>query len=419
MDKISVITIVFNNAKQIRQTIESFLSQTWAEKELIVIDGGSTDGTAEIIKEYSDKIAYWCSEPDNGIYDALNKGISHCNGDWINVLNCGDYFVSPTSIEEVFSNELSDVDVVYGDSIEYGKGAQHLIQSSEDTSLMEYIPVYRHGSSFVRTSVQKRFLYEPEKTAKFGYALDWYMIHKMYKNGIRFKRVNVVIEMYQKDGVSANPLQNIKYNHRIACESNSTIGTHVFFAKKFAVTLFVNSCLYVLLRAIILDFVVNSILPHIHFWWLRRHYLQLLGAKLGKGSFIMKDTYFMNVNLLNMGEHCHINRGCTIDARGRIIMGNNVSVSHGVSMFTGTHNHQTSDFCFIYKPIIIDDYAWIGANATILTGVHIGRGAVVCAGAVVTKDVEDYAIVGGVPAKKIGTRTNDLDYTVNGYQLFT
>ena len=84
MNKISVITIVLNDVANIRKTLDSFFSQTWEEKELIVIDGGSSDGTADIIREYADRIAWWCSESDGGIYDALNKGILHCTGDWIN-----------------------------------------------------------------------------------------------------------------------------------------------------------------------------------------------------------------------------------------------------------------------------------------------------------------------------------------------
>ena len=78
--KISVITVVFNEVNHIRETMESFFSQTWEDKEYIIIDGGSTDGTADIIREYSDRLAYWCSEKDNGIYDAMNKGIGHCSG---------------------------------------------------------------------------------------------------------------------------------------------------------------------------------------------------------------------------------------------------------------------------------------------------------------------------------------------------
>ena len=80
MNKISVITVVYNNVADIRQTMESFFAQTWAEKEYIVIDGGSSDGTVDVIKEYSDRLAYWCSEPDEGLYHAMNKGIVQAIG---------------------------------------------------------------------------------------------------------------------------------------------------------------------------------------------------------------------------------------------------------------------------------------------------------------------------------------------------
>ena len=98
-NKVSVITVVFNDVAHIRETIESYLSQTWEDKEYIVIDGGSTDGTLDVIKEYADNINYWISEKDNGMYDAMNKGILHSTGDWINILNSGDTFASPTAIE--------------------------------------------------------------------------------------------------------------------------------------------------------------------------------------------------------------------------------------------------------------------------------------------------------------------------------
>ena len=106
-NKISVITVVFNDAKHIRETMESFFSQTWENKEYIVIDGGSNDGTAEIVKEYADQLSYWCSEKDDGIYDAMNKGIKRCTGDWINILNSGDLFATPHALEAVSYTHLT------------------------------------------------------------------------------------------------------------------------------------------------------------------------------------------------------------------------------------------------------------------------------------------------------------------------
>ena len=119
-NKISVITVVFNDVANIRATMESFFSQTWEDKEYIVIDGGSTDGTVDIIKEYADKLAYWCSEKDNGIYDAMNKGIVHATGDWINILNSGDYYASNDALNKVITLaiDINSTDILYTNSIE-------------------------------------------------------------------------------------------------------------------------------------------------------------------------------------------------------------------------------------------------------------------------------------------------------------
>lgn len=118
--KVSVITVVYNDVAHIRETMNSFFSQTWEEKEYIVVDGGSTDGTADIVKEYADKLSWWCSECDGGIYDAMNKAIGHATGEWINILNSGDLFASKNALHDAIVNtpDIEHADVIYGDSIE-------------------------------------------------------------------------------------------------------------------------------------------------------------------------------------------------------------------------------------------------------------------------------------------------------------
>ena len=155
-NKISVITVVYNDVKHIRETMESFFSQTWEEKEYIVIDGGSTDGTAEVIKEYADRLAYWCSEKDAGVYDAMNKGVQHANGDWVNILNCGDYYFSDHSLADAIRNcDAGNADIIYGDSMKLRQGHVFPFPSSSNVAGLEYRPVYRHGSSLVRTQIHK------------------------------------------------------------------------------------------------------------------------------------------------------------------------------------------------------------------------------------------------------------------------
>lgn len=113
--KISVITVVYNAAALLESTIKSVLAQTYSNIEYILIDGGSIDGTMEIIKKYHKQIALTLSEKDNGIYDAMNKGLKKASGDFVLFLNAGDELFSNDTIEKIFSGS-EDADVYYGNT---------------------------------------------------------------------------------------------------------------------------------------------------------------------------------------------------------------------------------------------------------------------------------------------------------------
>lgn len=148
--------------------------------------------------------------------------------------------------------------------------------------------------------------------------------------------------------------------------------------------------------------------------WLRF----FMHSKIGKKTYIDMGCYYMCPFKLSVGNYTHINRECFLDCRGSIEIGNRVSISHRVNLVTGSHDINSSANDYISKPIKIEDYVFIGFGATILQGVTIGKGAVICAGACVTKNVAPYAVVGGIPAKVIRNRRHELNYKCNPHTFF-
>ena len=113
MPKLTIITINFNHLDGLKRTIDSILNQTFIDYEWIVVDGGSTDGSRQLLEQYKDHFAWWCSEPDNGVYNAMNKGLLHATGEYVNFMNSGDSFATPTILEEIFSTSHT-ASVIYG-----------------------------------------------------------------------------------------------------------------------------------------------------------------------------------------------------------------------------------------------------------------------------------------------------------------
>lgn len=143
-----------------------------------------------------------------------------------------------------------------------------------------------------------------------------------------------------------------------------------------------------------------------------RHFIYryIYGIKLGHDSVIYNSCEIRDAHRIIIGDHTCVGDHSILDGRGGLTIGNSVNFSTGVWVWTMQHQVNDPDFACESAEVVIEDYAWLSCRSVILPGVRIGRGAVVAAGAVVTKDVEPYAIVGGVPAKKIGERSQDLRY---------
>jgi glycosyltransferase involved in cell wall biosynthesis len=199
-NKITVITVVFNGQKYIEQTILSVINQSYANIEYIIIDGGSTDGTVDIIQKYSDHIHYWCSEPDKGVYDAMNKGIDHATGKWINFMNAGDYFYSPDSILQMFStdDDIEKYAIIYGDAEFRLNRLSYIIEARENSESNEFMP-FSHQASFVRSDIAKKTKFD----LSYKIAADTAFSLRLIREGYQFKHFPVIVCSYDaQEGLS-------------------------------------------------------------------------------------------------------------------------------------------------------------------------------------------------------------------------
>jgi acetyltransferase-like isoleucine patch superfamily enzyme len=165
----------------------------------------------------------------------------------------------------------------------------------------------------------------------------------------------------------------------------------------------------------LLAYLTNYVFSHVPSFALRRlWYTRVLGVRMASGAGIHLGCFIwfygpgqMRRLGLQIGAHSRINRNCCLDARGGLVIGANVSVSPEVTILTAQHRYDDPEFRVENRRVVIEDHVWIGTRATILPGVTLGRGCVVAAGAVVTRDVSPFVIVGGVPAKPVGTRPEE------------
>jgi acetyltransferase-like isoleucine patch superfamily enzyme len=155
---------------------------------------------------------------------------------------------------------------------------------------------------------------------------------------------------------------------------------------------------------------IYVIAPHIPSHTIRKFILRCFGAKLGKNVSLYSGFEVRNPWNLSIGTNSIIGFKCVLDARRGLVIGNYVNFSSEVMIWTLQHDYNSPTFADKGGKVVIGDRAWLSCRSIILPGVTIGEGAVVAAGAVVTKDVAPYTIVGGIPAKEIGKRNRDLTY---------
>jgi glycosyltransferase involved in cell wall biosynthesis len=201
--KLSIITVNLNNAAGLQKTMESVFSQTFTDYEYIIIDGGSTDGSKELIKNNENKLAYWVSEKDKGIYNAMNKGIVKAAGNYLLFLNSGDTLYSQDSLSHFF-NHSNGEEIVYGDVYVIEKERKWIKTYPDKLSFGFFLrDSLHHQSTIIKKSIfEKTGVYDED----FKIVSDW----KTCMNAIcidkaSYKHIDCCISNFPRDGFSSNP----------------------------------------------------------------------------------------------------------------------------------------------------------------------------------------------------------------------
>ena len=196
--RFSVITINYNNRDGLKRTIESVVSQNHSDFEYIIIDGGSTDGSVGVIKEYVEDITYWVSEADKGIYNAMNKGTSHATGDYLIFMNSGDCFHSPDVLSSIpaYQEDIICGKILRGNST---------IPSGHRKATITLIDLMRdalpHQAMFIRREIMNRYPYDE----KYKVYADWkFCVESIIIGNCSFRNIETIVADYDTSGISAN-----------------------------------------------------------------------------------------------------------------------------------------------------------------------------------------------------------------------
>ncbi len=421
-DKIEVTIIVatYNSSATIERCLRSLLKQKSVAYKLVLIDGGSSDNTLEVAKNVA--VPDVCiSEKDRGIADAWNKGLAYVEGQYVLFLNSDDeltdgYLSNRVEHLKQYANSISYCDTLYyKDENSYPE----LKSAQFNESKLKLGFGFIHTSCLFPTSLFEDFRFD----LNIKIAIDIDQLLYAYRNSYQFVKAPGHNKMYA-GGISdkywlEGTLEYISLlkKHNLIQESESV--RLVKFAKVRslmrklklfeAIKILKKQTWYALLM---LANAFNNLLfsspqrlVHKLCWW-----------RIDSSAKLAGSIKVFAFGKLKVGANTMINKGVYLDNRFPLSIGANVNIAHDVKIYTLGHSPNSICFESVGAEVYIQDYVVIFANALVMPGVTIGKGAVVHAGSVVTKSVEDYAIVGGNPAKVLGYRSKDLNYSpVNPY----
>ncbi len=197
---ITVVTVSFNNLVGLEKTVESVARQKYPGIEHIIIDGGSTDGSAELIRQFEERLDFWSSEPDRGIYDAMNKGIKKSRGEWIIFMNAGDVFYSDAAVQKAAGKIDQSADLIYGSwvyrQLKFGDLSLNKQPLGLD-SLWRGMP-FSHQALFARSSLLRQRPFSLD----YKYCADYDFVYRMYSEKRKFQKIDEIIAVVASGGES-------------------------------------------------------------------------------------------------------------------------------------------------------------------------------------------------------------------------
>ncbi len=232
---VTIATVVRNSAASLGKTIESVINQTYENIEYIIVDGASTDGTLDVLKQYEPRLDYWISQKDKGVYYGMNTAIDLARGEWINFMNAGDWFYNNDIVQTIFDSQLfpGDIDFLYGDFyFLYSNGTLVPLKANPLDTLWQGM-AFSHQSMFTRTE----YMVKQKFSHKYKSASDYHFIINAYKEKRKFFYLNEFICVYADDGISIKrQLRSLIERWRIARNYGSNVQLGKREIDKFHIT---------------------------------------------------------------------------------------------------------------------------------------------------------------------------------------
>ena len=223
MKKFSVIIVSLNTKKDFLKTINSARKQKYNDYEIIIVDGKSSDGTIKEIKRIKDRRVRSVIEKDNGIYDAMNKGVKKSKGDWIIFLNSGDIFVNKNVFKKISIKEIEKYDILFGNTLVDNKFFIYKVRANSFTKKTIFMP-FCHQSTVVRKNLLLNYVF----SSKYKISSDFDFFLKCFKKRVRFHNLNITVSKVLSNGLSDRN-RNTVFNENIKIIRNNNYDLFLIF----------------------------------------------------------------------------------------------------------------------------------------------------------------------------------------------